>query len=76
MTSQQQRESKETAKADKKIFRKICGCITGGAIGDAMDIPVETMHYDDAEAQFVPRSTQRMLSSPALGRCRGICESR
>ena len=39
-----------------KLFRKIYGYIIGGAIGDAMGIPVETMHHEDIEAQFVPRS--------------------
>ena len=38
--------------ADTKLFGKVYGCIVGGAIGDAMGIPVEMMHYEDIEAQF------------------------
>ncbi len=37
---------------DSMLFDKIYGCIIGGAIGDAMGIPVEMMHYEDIEAQF------------------------
>ena len=37
---------------ESKLFDKILGCIIGGAVGDAMGIPVEMMHYEDIEAQF------------------------
>lgn len=42
----------ESAVDASKLFKKIYGCIIGGAIGDAMGIPVEMMHYEDIEDQF------------------------
>lgn len=34
-----------------QLFNKIYGCLIGGALGDAMGIPVEMMHYEDIEAK-------------------------
>lgn len=34
------------------LYRKVYGCIMGGACGDAMGAPPENMHYLDIEAQF------------------------
>ena len=33
-------------------FRKVFGCLVGGAIGDAFGVRVEMMHYRDIEAQY------------------------
>ena len=37
---------------DKKLFKKIFGCLVGGAIGDAFGIRVEMMHYLDIKEQY------------------------
>lgn len=34
------------------LFKKVYGCIVGGACGDALGAPLENMHYRDIEAQF------------------------
>ena len=35
-----------------RLYKKVYGCIMGGACGDALGAPVENMHYADIEAQF------------------------
>jgi len=35
-----------------QLYKKIYGCLVGGAIGDAFGIRVEMMHYRDIEAQY------------------------
>jgi len=35
-----------------RLYKKVYGCIMGGACGDALGAPVENMHYLDIEAQF------------------------
>ena len=37
---------------ESKLFNKVYGCLVGGAIGDAMGIVVEMMHYQDIADQF------------------------
>jgi len=34
------------------LFKKIFGCLVGGAIGDAFGIRVEMMHYLDIKEQY------------------------
>ena len=36
---------------DNKLFKKIFGCLVGGAIYDAFGIRVEMMHYLDIKEQ-------------------------
>jgi len=35
-----------------QLYKKVYGCLVGGAIGDAFGIRVEMMHYRDIEAQY------------------------
>jgi ADP-ribosylglycohydrolase len=37
---------------DNSLFKKIFGCLVGGAIGDAFGIRVEMMHYVDIREQY------------------------
>jgi ADP-ribosylglycohydrolase len=37
---------------DDSLFKKIFGCLVGGAIGDAFGIRVEMMHYLDIQEQY------------------------
>jgi hypothetical protein len=37
---------------DSQLYKKVYGCLVGGAIGDAFGIRVEMMHYRDIEAQY------------------------
>lgn len=37
---------------DNRLFKKIFGCLVGGAIGDAFGIRVEMMHYLDIKEQY------------------------
>lgn len=37
---------------EDKLFKKIFGCLVGGAIGDAFGIRVEMMHYLDIKEQY------------------------
>jgi hypothetical protein len=37
---------------EDKLFKKIFGCLVGGAIGDAFGIRVEMMHYLDIKDQY------------------------
>jgi hypothetical protein len=37
---------------DNSLFKKIFGCLVGGAIGDAFGIRVEMMHYLDIKDQY------------------------
>jgi len=37
---------------ETQLYKKVYGCLIGGAIGDAFGIRVEMMHYRDIEAQY------------------------
>lgn len=37
---------------ESQLYKKVYGCLIGGAIGDAFGIRVEMMHYRDIEAQY------------------------
>lgn len=37
---------------ESMLYRKVSGCLLGGAIGDAFGIRTEMMHYRDIEAQY------------------------
>lgn len=51
-----------------RLYKKVYGCIMGGACGDALGAPVENMHYLDIEAQFGHVEHFRPFVTPCQGK--------
>jgi ADP-ribosylglycohydrolase len=49
------------------LYKKVYGCIMGGACGDAFGAPLENMHYRDIETQFGHVEELRPFVTPREG---------